>query len=148
MKVKCELVVWKPEKELIPLKAHMNHQHNTRSVLSLHTPFPTQWGKPFVQSYWCKARSYAFARTKQVWHHRHMAWCPVLPDPRSFSDAKKKTPRALICSESAERGWCPADYVREAEQTWKRGVGGEEKQELSYGLGNFNDTVCKKVFKR
>lgn len=42
------------------------------------------------------------------------------------------------------------------EQTWKGGVGGggletklntQKKQELSYGLGNFNDIVCEKIFR-
>lgn len=35
MEVKCGHVVRKPEREVIPLKAHMNHQQY-RSVLALH----------------------------------------------------------------------------------------------------------------
>lgn len=107
--VKCGHVVCKPEEEVIPfLKAHDESSIQNRSV-STH---PFYAVRKALLCYWYNVRCYAFTRTKQAWRRRHMAWCPVIPDPRGCPDAKKKTPHALISPESAERERCPADLAR------------------------------------
>lgn len=99
----CSMQTWKWTH---PIKEYTWIINNTEAN-PLHTPSPTQQRKAFVQSYWCKAHTCAFTGTKQVWRHRHMAWCPVIPDPHSRTAAKKKPPHTLIWSESAERGTVP-----------------------------------------
>lgn len=102
----CSTQTWK---RTHPIKECTWIMNNTETN-PLHTPFLTQQRKAFFPSHWCTAHTYTFTGTKQVWHHRHMAWCPVIPDPRSCAAAKKKTPHTLIWSESAERGMAPCRF--------------------------------------
>lgn len=87
-----------------------------------------------------------------------MARCPVIPDPHYCPAGRKTTPHTLIWSESAEQGKCPVDLVHGCvsgeERMWWWWWGGletklnaQEKQKVSYCLGNFNNIVCEKIFK-
>lgn len=148
-KVRSELVVGKPEWELIPVQAHVNHQQCI-SVFPSHTLSfaarkallcsDVKHAAIHVQN---KCDTVVAGSTPSNSRSSVLPWCQ-----------KQKTPHALIWSESAERGWCPADLVRVcasgAEQTWKGGglletkLNTQETHELSYGLSNFNDIVCEK----
>lgn len=152
----------KPEKELTPLKVHMNHQQ-CRGTLPSHAlsyAAPTQQRKPFMWTHWCKAHTCASTHVHNVWHQRHMARCPVISrsalQPRC---QKEDSPHLdLVWVSRAVMGPCRfsprlyergrADVEGGGKEGWRQNwIHKKSKKELSYGLGNFNDIVCEKIFR-
>lgn len=112
MEVKRELVARRPDKALTPLQVPMSHQQWPKRQNTLSSHAPSYAARKALLCRFITGVSHTPSRiyATRAWHRRLVAACPVNPDLLLLPPLQKKTPHNLCGSESAQAGWCPADF--------------------------------------